>query len=188
MIKQTKFVPQIRKQVGNTCYSHTLAYLVEFLNAEKGQKVTIDPQEFHDRMIQKAKDEGRSEEISIAVALEEAKKVGLIDPNTKLFHKINYEYLWRKDIPQAIKEGKAIALMIDLETGEKFGDRLRKDFRAAKRLGGYHGVACIEVVDDRYAVIPNSWGDKWGNKGYFYLDLLRPKDVPIMSCYSITLL
>lgn len=188
MIKQLKFVPQIRKQVGNSCYSHTLAYLIEFLHAEKGGKVTVDPQEFHDRMIKKAKEEGRIEEISIAVALEEAKKVGLLDPSTKQYRKINYEYLWRKDIPQAIQEGKGVALMIDLETGEKFGDRLNKDFRATKRLGGYHGVACIEVVNDRYAVIPNSWGEVWGNKGYFYLDLLRPKDVPIMSCFSITLL
>lgn len=182
MIKQTKFVPKVYNQ-GKTsmCYAYALGSLIEFLNQEKGVKVELDILEFYKRVTDPANGINLPENY-----LNEARDKGLKDKSGG-YHKINYEYIQRKDIALRMTGEVGLILVLDLEDGENFRWRIDGEGVVKKRLTGFHGVACIEVVDKRYAVCVNSWGEDFGKNGYFYIDLPRTKNIPILNQYLITL-
>ena len=82
-----------------------------------------------------------------------------------------------KDLRQVL--GAGYPVHIGMNTGEAF-QKIGRDgvLDAAEKPSGDHGRHAMLVVGyiGNYFIVKNSWGEDWGDKGYFYVPLNVLKD------------
>jgi len=175
-VKQTKFLPRIQKQTGDSCQCNALCGLMEYLILkEYGKTVRLDPNELYERV--RNSSDGREPKIS--ETLRYTKKMGVKDSKGKFWQLKKYKHVWRP-----WWHNKPMLLSIDLERGEKFKDRLDKEGVMYSRIAGYHEVVMLEKIG-KYLSCANSWGTKFGIDGYFFMPTILASQIT-HSAYKLT--
>lgn len=183
--RQTKHLPQIRKQKGSDCASYADAGLTEYVySAKKDIKLDLDPQSFYKALKRKYGNKGAT---NLRHVLDEMKTKGMYDNKLKRRIKIKGwgrveggVKAWNK-----VRSGVPCILSLDLESGETFRQRTPDGGVVKPRYKGFHAVVALEV-NGIYMVCANSWGENYGKNGYFFIPrYLRTK--LIQSGYSITI-
>jgi hypothetical protein len=84
----------------------------------------------------------------------------------KISNDLNEIKKWlSRDEPIAIAIGIYSSFMIDGRNGGNIGMPKKDDIY----LGGHAVILCGYIEKDSKFILRNSWGNYWGDKGYFYL-------------------
>lgn len=166
-MKRSILLPRIFSQEGDTCYAYALAGLMELKYKIMGRNVLLDVETFY----KDAKEWYRvtyKRPFSADGAFEYAKRYGFNSGAYKVLEvkRIRNLDIWLDNTPYYV--------VVDTERGEKLGDRLDSEYRLTRRTGGFHALIKCEKVDNHLS-LANSWGNSWGDRGYFWLPRVQHK-------------
>jgi len=173
-------LPRIRNQKNSPhCYAAAICGVVEY-HLDDGTR--LDEEDFHDEVMEIL---GNRRANTTKVALKHARDFGIPVKNSgrrvliKDYKPVRPGDVWGYPEP--------LVIGCDIETGESLTKRLSKKSYIKRRLRGYHECVYVETISVAVIRIANSWGTKWGDKGYFYLKrtMQKSNDPFIMDAHEI---
>ena len=178
-------LPRIRNQKDTPmCYAAAICGVMEY---HIGGGIRLDEKAFHEEVMDVL---GNRRGNTTKLGLRHAKRYGVPEKNRPTRRH------WIKDY-KSIKPGdvwgypEPLIIGCDLETGESLTKRLTRANYIGKRLKGYHEMVYVGSLGYSNSVIKiaNSWGTKWGDKGYCYLKrtMQKKNDPFIMDAHRITI-
>lgn len=163
---------KIYQQVGGTCVAYAIANILEIKHGIRVSDRDIE------RIYEEYDTDGR-EGMRATEILEALKEMPLRGYLVEDYERIFFAYgrqrhSYTRRFHLALRAGEPILLGLKFrgQKGLKLDDDYFMKINKGERFGGFHAVTVVSHEGNDVLKCENTWGDKWGHNGYFYINLL----------------